>query len=173
MRDENVEELRRIAGKTYVLSGREQPYLTAQELDYLTVRKGNLTQVERAAIEQHAVVTHKMLKELPFPKRLANVPDYAAHHHEKLDGSGYPDRLKADQLPLQTRILAIADVFEALTSQDRPYKTPLKLSEAMKILAQMRDHNHIDPDLYQLFIDTRLYYKYAQRELSPEQIDTD
>ncbi len=112
-----------------------------------------------------------MLKELPFPARLANVPEYAAGHHEKLDGSGYPRGLTGTEMSLQSRIMAIADIFEALTAGDRPYKKPMKLSQAVKIMGFMKKDRHIDPDIYDLFMESRLFYDYAKREMNPDQID--
>lgn len=169
--DEKIERLRQIACKTYKLGEKEFPYLEEKELFNLSVKKGNLTPGERKVIENHAVVTRKMLKELPFPKKLANVPDYAGGHHENLKGSGYPLGLAADQLPLQARIMAIADVFEALTAKDRPYKKPMKLSQAIEILKSMKDEKEIDPDIYDLFINRGIYKIYAKNELIPDQID--
>jgi len=99
------------------------------------------------------------------------VPEYAAAHHEKLDGSGYPQGLSAKELSLQSRIMAIADIFEALTAKDRPYKKPMKLSQAIKIMGLMKEDKHIDPDIYDLFIRGRVYYNYAKKEMSPDQID--
>jgi CheY-like chemotaxis protein len=112
-----------------------------------------------------------MLSELPFPKKLARVPQYAAGHHEKLDGSGYPDGLDEKTLPLQARIMAVADIFEALTAQDRPYKKPMPLSQAVKILGFMKKDRHIDPDVHDLFLSSKLFLKYAGQELAPAQFD--
>jgi HD-GYP domain-containing protein (c-di-GMP phosphodiesterase class II) len=126
---------------------------------------------ERKIIENHAMVSIKMLRQLPFPKKLAHVADYAGGHHEKPDGSGYPFGLTAEQLPLQAKIMAIADIFEALTAKDRPYKAPMKLSQAVGILKKMCDQGHIDADLYRLFIESGIYKQYAEKELNVEQID--
>jgi HD-GYP domain-containing protein (c-di-GMP phosphodiesterase class II) len=112
-----------------------------------------------------------MLSQLPFPKKLHHVPTYAVAHHEKLDGTGYPLGLKADQLSLQSRIIAIADIFEALTAKDRPYKKEKNLSETLKIMGYMVKDKHIDPDLFDLFIKKKIYRDYAVRELSAQQID--
>jgi len=171
MGDDKLARLHEIAGKTYKMGGVCYPYLSENELYNLSLRKGSLTPEERKVIENHASVTSSMLKELPFPKKLSNAPAYASSHHEKMDGSGYPLGLQGDKLPLQSRIMAIADIFEALTAKDRPYKEPMKLSQAIKILRFMKSDNHIDADVYDLFIDTRLYRKYAESELKPEQID--
>ncbi|MFQ5929425.1 MAG: GAF and HD-GYP domain-containing protein [Acidobacteriota bacterium] len=165
MSDESATHLKQIARKTYQVDGQEHPYLSEEELDSLSIRRGNLTPKEREIIEGHASMSIKMLNELPFPKKLARVPEYAGAHHEKLDGSGYPLGLKADQLPLQARIIAIADVLESLTARDRPYRSPVDLSQAMEILRHMKQNNHIDPDLYDLLVNTSLYKEYARKIL--------
>ncbi len=167
--DADLERLRQIARKTYRLNGRVLPYLTEDELYNLSTRKGSLTEKERETIRQHVVMTRRILSEIPFPKKLRHVPLYAAGHHEKLDGSGYPLGLKVHQLPIQARIIAIADVFEALTARDRPYKDPLTLPQAMKVLQSMSDAGHIDPHLFQVFVDSGIHQHYADKELtSPE-----
>ena len=168
---EKVARLNEIAGKSYALNGEFYPYLRPDEVYHLSVLKGNLTTEERSLIENHAEMTMKILNELPFPKKYARVPEFAGSHHEKLDGSGYPRGLKGDSLSLQARIMAIADVFEALTAKDRPYKAPMRLSQAIKILQFMTKDNHIDPDLYRLLLEKKLHRAYAERELNPEQID--
>ncbi|HQU72511.1 MAG TPA: HD domain-containing phosphohydrolase, partial [Calditrichia bacterium] len=142
--DASLERLTEIAARTYSVGGKTYPYLTENELQNLSVRRGTLTPQERKVIENHALVSIKILKQLPFPKKMSRVPEYAGGHHEKLDGSGYPFGLTAEQLPLQARIMALADIFEALTAHDRPYKKPMKLSRAVQILASMCEQNHID-----------------------------
>jgi len=112
-----------------------------------------------------------MLSQLPFPSHLENVAEIAGGHHEKMDGSGYPKRLKREQMSLPARMMAIADIFEALTAADRPYKKAKKLSEALGIMATMCRDAHIDPELFQLFIDERIYLRYAEEFLDPSQID--
>jgi HD-GYP domain-containing protein (c-di-GMP phosphodiesterase class II) len=112
-----------------------------------------------------------MLSKLPFPKPLRKVPEYAGGHHEKLDGTGYPRRLTAGEMSLPARMMAIADIFEALTASDRPYKKPKKLSEAVKIMGFMRKDRHIDPELFALFLTSGVYRAYAERFLPPDQID--
>lgn len=171
MSDERIERVSAIAAKTFRVNGNEQPYLTENELENLCIRKGTLTGAERGIIENHATMTGKMLSELPFPKKLSRVPEYAASHHEKLDGSGYPNGLDASNLPLQARIMAVADIFEALTAKDRPYKKPMTLSMAVKILGFMRKDRHIDPDVHDLFLSSGLFREYAEAELSAEQYD--
>jgi HD-GYP domain-containing protein (c-di-GMP phosphodiesterase class II) len=116
-------------------------------------------------------MTLNILKELQFPKGLKNVPKFAAYHHERLDGSGYPFGIKEEELPLASRIMAIADIFEALTARDRPYREPIKLSRAIEILGFMKKHGHIDPAVFDLFVKSGLYRTYAEKELDPDQID--
>lgn len=141
------------------------------ELYNLCVGRGTLTDEERYKINEHIVQTEVMLRELPFPRHLQRVPDIAAAHHEKLDGTGYPKRLDASQLSTEARILAIADIFEALTASDRPYKKGMKLSEALAIMADMRARSHIDGDLFELFLTSGVYRRYAERFMRPDQID--
>ena len=171
MDDNAIKHLKEIGKKTYTLNGQKLPWLTEEEVENLCVQKGTLTKKERGIIENHARMTLKMLEQLPFPKNLANVPNYASAHHEKLDGSGYPRGLFGKDLPLQSRIMAIADVFEALTARDRPYKKPIKLSRAIKILEFMKKDKHIDPDILDLFIKSGVFYDYAQEKISSKQID--
>jgi HD-GYP domain-containing protein (c-di-GMP phosphodiesterase class II) len=117
------------------------------------------------------VQTIVMLTKLPYPKHMKDVPDIAGCHHETLDGKGYPKRLTKEQTPITGRMMAIADIFEALTASDRPYKKAKKLSEAIKILSFMKKDNHIDPDLFDLFLTSGAYLDYANNFLEPEQID--
>ncbi len=164
MSDDKISKIKDIASKTYLLSDGEHPYLTEEERENLTIRKGSVTEKERKIIENHSAVAYKMLSQLPFPKKLRNVPLYASEHHEKLDGSGYPDGLMSENLPLQSRIIAVADIFEALTARDRPYRKPMNISQALKIMDFMKKDNHIDPDIYDLFVESRLCEKYMERE---------
>lgn len=130
-----------------------------------------MTDEERRKIEDHARITLEMLGQLPFPKRLARVPEFAGGHHEKLDGTGYPLHLDADHLPVQSRILAVADIFEALTARDRPYRKPMQISQAVKILGFMYKDKHIDNNILDLFLSTGAYKEYARKHLNPEQLD--
>ena len=141
------------------------------ELYNLCFRKGTLNDEERFKINDHMVQTINMLGELPFPKYLARVPEYAGGHHETMDGKGYPKKLSRDEMSLPARILAIADIFEALTAADRPYKQPKTLSEAIRIMSFMRNDNHIDPDLFDLFLTSGVPQEYGDRFLKPDQID--
>ena len=173
MTDERIERVREIAARTYESGGETFNWLSDDEVTNLCIRKGTLTDRERKTIESHAAITLEMLSRLPFPKRLSHVPDYAAAHHEKLDGSGYPKGLTAEELSLQARIMAVADIFEALTAKDRPYKKPMKIAQAIKILGFMEKDNHIDPDICRLFLDSGLYMEYAKAELDPSQFEED
>lgn len=153
------------------VKGRMQPLLSEEEAAALCVVRGTLTHEEREIINNHVQVTLDMLESLPFPRKLWRVPEYAGGHHERIDGSGFPRGLTGEQMSLPARMLAIADVFEALTAHDRPYKPPMKISQALSILKQMRDARHIDADLYQLFVRERVWETYARRVLDPAQLD--
>jgi HD-GYP domain-containing protein (c-di-GMP phosphodiesterase class II) len=141
------------------------------ELYNLSISRGTLNAEERYKINEHMVHTIMMLERIPFPEGLRRVPEYAGTHHETMDGSGYPRRLAADRLSVPSRVMAIADIFEALTAADRPYKTPKKLSEALAILRQMQQRRHIDTDLFNLFLTSGIYLRYAQKHLRADQID--
>lgn len=151
--------------------GDEVDFLSDEEIENLTIRHGTLTRKERETINYHIVATIKMLESLPWPKHLKNVPEYAGGHHERVDGRGYPKGLKRGEMSVQARIMGIADIFEALTARDRPYKTGMKLSEALHILEGFSRNGHIDPDLYDVFIRRKVYMKYACQFLDPTQID--
>ena len=118
-----------------------------------------------------AFPTIKMLESLPYPKHLRNVPEFAGCHHEKMDGTGYPNKLKGNQMSIPSRMIAIADIFEALTAGDRPYKKGMPLSQALKILGRMKLENHIDPDLFDVFMHKKIYSTYAKEHLKEDQID--
>jgi HD-GYP domain-containing protein (c-di-GMP phosphodiesterase class II) len=141
------------------------------EIYNLCVGRGTLTDEERSIINDHVVQTITMLSQLPFPRHLANVPEIAGGHHEKMDGTGYPKRLNGGELSVAARMLAIADVFEALTARDRPYKTGKTLSQAITIMASMSRDRHIDAALFELFLTSGVYRQYAERFLEPAQID--
>ncbi len=141
------------------------------ELYNLSIAKGTLTEEERYKINDHVVQSIDMLNKLPFPKEIRRVPDWAGNHHEKLDGSGYPRCLTIEQLSIPERIMAVADIFEALTAADRPYKKAKTLSTCIKIMSFMRNDGHICPDLFELFLTSGLYLEYASKYMQPEQID--
>ena len=154
------------------VNGLESEMLSADEVENLTIRAGTLTSAEREVINNHIVATIKMLEQLPWPKHLKNVPEYAGGHHERMDGKGYPKGLTRDQMSVQARVMGIADIFEALTARDRPYKQGMKLSQAMGIMHKFRLGGHIDPDLFDIFVKEAVYLRYANQFLDPWQIDT-
>lgn len=141
------------------------------EIYNLCIGRGTLTEEERFKINDHIVQTIIMLETLPFPKHLKRVPEYAGGHHEKMDGTGYPKKLNRDDMTLPARIMAIADIFEALSAADRPYKAAKKLSDCVKIMSFMKKDAHIDGDLFELFLRSGVYKTYAERFLQPEQVD--
>jgi HD-GYP domain-containing protein (c-di-GMP phosphodiesterase class II) len=172
MSDEDVERVRRIAGYRWRdVSGHQANFLTDDEVKNLTIRAGTLTEEERKVINHHIVATIKMLEALPWPKHLTNVPEYAGGHHERMDGKGYPKGLKREQMSVQARCMGIADIFEALTARDRPYKKGKTLSESLEILGRMKLNHHVDPDLFDLFVRRKVYRRYAEMFLDKEQID--
>jgi HD-GYP domain-containing protein (c-di-GMP phosphodiesterase class II) len=142
------------------------------ELYNITVKVGTLSYEDRFKIQEHIHMTIEMLEQLPFPEYLKNVPLYAGAHHETLIGSGYPRRLTVEQMPIPSRIMALADVFEALTASDRPYKEPKTLSASIKILSFMVKDKHLDADIFKLFLQSGIYLEYAKKYLKPEQIDS-
>ncbi len=141
------------------------------ELYNLNIVRGTINKEEREKVNEHIKITIDMLKALPFPKELSKVVEYAGCHHERVDGQGYPNGLTGEQMSVPAKIMAIADVFEALTASDRPYKEPKKLSEVLSIMRQMKLSGHIDPDLYDVFIRRKIYQEFADNYLKPEQID--
>lgn len=146
-------------------SGTEEDFLSKIEILMLEINKGTLSNKERDIINNHVSMTLKMLESLPYPKNLKNVPQLAGSHHEKIDGTGYPRGLTKDQMSLQARMIAIADIFEALTASDRPYKKAMPLSQALSILGKMKVEGHIDPDLFDVFMHAKIYQQYADEYL--------
>ncbi len=173
MKDSDLKRVREIGQGQFWRNaeGLEAEFLSANELENLTIRAGTLTASERGTINHHIVATIKMLEQLPWPKHLKNVPEFAGGHHERMDGKGYPKGLTRDQMSVQARIMGIADIFEALTARDRPYKQGMKLSQAMGIMHKFRLGGHIDPDLFDVFVNEGVYLRYAQQYLDPWQID--
>ena len=172
MRDEDVDRVQRIARYRWRdVAGHEAEFLTGDEVKNLTIRAGTLTDEERKIINHHIVATIKMLEALPWPRHLTNVPEYAGGHHERMDGKGYPKGLTRDQMSVQARCMGIADIFEALTAKDRPYKKGKTLSESLEILGRFRLNGHIDPDLFDVFVRRKVYRRYAEMFLDKEQID--
>lgn len=152
-------------------SGEIRDFLDPDEIENLSIRAGTLTAAEREIINHHIVATIRMLEQLPWPRHLRRVPEFAGGHHERMDGKGYPRGLKREEMSIQARIMAIADIFEALTAKDRPYKPGKTLSESLRILGKFRENGHIDPDLFDIFIRQRVYQDYASQYLHPEQLD--
>ena len=172
MRDDDIEQVKRIARYRWRdVSGHEADFLTADEVKNLTIRAGTLTEEERKVINHHIVATIRMLEALPWPKHLTNVPEYAGGHHERMDGKGYPRGLTREQMSVQARCMGIADIFEALTAKDRPYKKGKTLSESLEILGRMKENQHVDADLFDIFVRRKVYRRYAEMFLDREQID--
>jgi HD-GYP domain-containing protein (c-di-GMP phosphodiesterase class II) len=168
MTDMMIARLKSIARRKLTMNGESSSLLDEEDVRYLSVRSGTLTDEEREVLNNHARATYKMLSQLPFPRKIRSVPAYAAAHHEKLDGTGYPLGLRGEQLSLQARILALADVFEALTAGDRPYKKGKTLAESIRILKEMVRGKHIDADLFSLFMKERIYHDYMEKESATE-----
>jgi len=173
MREEDRQRVRDISAtyKWRDVEGKETEFLSADEVDNLTIRSGTLTQEERQIINHHIEVTIKMLESLPWPKHLKSVAEYAGGHHERMDGKGYPRGLTRSQMSVQARVMGIADIFEALTAKDRPYKKGKTLTESLRILGRFKLNGHIDPDLFDVFISKKVYLRYAEQFLDPDQID--
>jgi HD-GYP domain-containing protein (c-di-GMP phosphodiesterase class II) len=146
-------------------------FLSVDEIENLNIQFGTLTAAERQIINHHIDVTIKMLESLPWPRQLKNVPEYAGGHHERMDGKGYPKGLVREQMSWQARMMGIADIFEALTAKDRPYKKGKTLTESLFIMGKFKLGGHIDPDLFDVFVREKVYLAYAQQFLDPEQID--
>lgn len=171
MRPEDQQRVMEISRRNWKLKGKSQPFLSENEVENLNIARGTLTNAEREIINNHIVVTIDMLEKLPYPKALRRVPEYAGGHHERMDGKGYPRGLTREQMSIPARMMGIADIFEALTARDRPYKKAKTLTESLFILGKMKMDHHVDPDIFDLFIRDKIYLKYAQQFLEPEQID--
>jgi response regulator RpfG family c-di-GMP phosphodiesterase len=169
--EQDTIRIRKISEKTFQLDNIIQPYLFEDEVHFLCIQKGTLSNSERKTIENHAELTLKLLAQLPFPESLSRVAEFAGGHHETLDGSGYPQGLRGNQIPIQTRIISIADIFEALTARDRPYKKPMTISKAIEILEDMKEKNILDSQLVELFTDSQLAMEYGLKFLLPEQMN--
>jgi len=171
-RSEDLQRIMDIANYEYLNeSGHTAKFLSENELKNLSIERGTLTPEERMVINNHILVTISMLDALTYPKDLQRVPEYAGGHHERMDGKGYPRGLTREQMSIPARMMGIADIFEALTSKDRPYKKAKTLSETLNILGKMRLDNHIDPDIFDLFIREKIYLRYAEKFLEATQID--
>lgn len=172
MADEQVARVESLSKLGWTdMEGKPQLLITEEECYNLTIRRGTITAEEREIINNHMTLTLRMLEQLPFPKHLRNVPEYAGGHHERMDGRGYPRGLTRNEMSIPARIMAIADVFEALTSSDRPYKKAMPLSQTLTIMGRMVEDNHLDPDIFRLFVNSGVYLRYAEKFLTPEQID--
>jgi HD-GYP domain-containing protein (c-di-GMP phosphodiesterase class II) len=171
MSEDKIKRLESLRTITWQLNGETLPLLSGNELHNLSISRGTLTELERKVINNHIKVSISMLSAIKWPKHLKNVTNYAGGHHERMDGKGYPNGLTREEMPIQARAMAIADVFEALTASDRPYKPGKKLSEALFILGKMSEEGHIDPDLYNAFIAHDIPKRYAAKFLTPDQID--
>jgi HD-GYP domain-containing protein (c-di-GMP phosphodiesterase class II) len=160
-----------ISNNKFQFKGETLPFLSENEVRNLNIAKGTLLPEEREIINDHIVITIEMLEKLPYPKHLKNVPEFAGGHHEKLDGTGYPKGLKDENMSVQAKMMAIADIYEALTAADRPYKDGKKLSTAMRIMGFMKNDYHIDKDLFEIFVKEGVYKKYAMDHVKKNQID--
>jgi HD-GYP domain-containing protein (c-di-GMP phosphodiesterase class II) len=173
MSDDDIGRIKAIAERYrwHNVDGEDVPFLSDNEFENISIRAGTLTAEEREIINHHIVATIKMLEQLPWPKHLKNVPEYAGGHHERMDGKGYPRGLRGDQMSWQAKMMGIADIFEALTAKDRPYKEAMKLSMALSIMENFKKGGHIDPELYKAFIEQEVYREYATGFLAPTQVD--
>jgi HD-GYP domain-containing protein (c-di-GMP phosphodiesterase class II) len=173
MKDEDIARVQTIARRYRWRDseGQTADFLSEEEVRNLTIRYGTLTPEERNVINHHIEVTIQMLEALPWPKHLKNVAEYAGGHHERMDGKGYPRGLTREQMSVQARCMGIADIFEALTAKDRPYKKGKTLTESLTILGKFKQNGHVDPDLFDVFMWEKVYEKYAAQFLDPDQID--
>lgn len=169
--DEQVAAIQKLADEPFIVAGQSMALITPEEAYCLVVQRGTLTYEERMIINEHAEIGLEVLKQLPFPEKYKDIPHIAGAHHEKINGGGYPLGLKGDEISFEARILAIADVFEALTAHDRPYKTPKPLSAAMKIMYFMAKDDDLDRGLVKFFYQSGLYLDYARQYLPAELID--
>ena len=169
--DEILERLKEISEKTYIdEAGEQQPFLTEDELVNLSIRRGSITEKERKKMQDHAAVTLRMLKQIPFTKKLKNIPAFAGAHHEFINGKGYPLGLKGDEIPFEGKLMAVTDIAEALTASDRPYKKAMPLETVYRILRSMAEGGELDKSLVQLFIEQEVYKTYQERhETSSEE----
>lgn len=169
--DDKICNIDRISRFNYTFNNEERKLFTEDEKENLKIKRGTLNDAERQIMNNHVRYTYEILNQLTYPEKYKNVTLYASSHHEKLNGSGHPWGFIAEQLPIQSRILAVADIFEALTAPDRPYKKGKKLSEAVNILAYNVIDNHIDKDLFEMLLDSGLYREYADKYVPQIQID--
>ncbi|MBN1473069.1 MAG: HD domain-containing protein, partial [Syntrophaceae bacterium] len=161
--DKDIARIKKIAKREWKQNSKTMPLLTKDEVYNLSIPYGTLNEKEKRTVINHAALTKKILSQLPFPKKMRRIAQYAAAHHEKLDGSGYPSGLKADKISLQSRIITIADIFEAITAKDRPYKKGKSATEAIKIMKDMVKDNYIDTNLFDLFVKEKIYNNYVNK----------
>jgi len=171
MEKESQDRIKEIGKYKWDFKGQSSAFLSELEIRNLTIPKGTLLPEERKIINDHIVITIDMLEQLPYPKKLRNVPEFAGGHHETLDGKGYPKGLTEDQMSVQAKMMAIADIYEALTAADRPYNKPKKLSHAMRIMGYMKNDYHIDEELFEIFVKEGVYKQYANKYLGKDQLD--
>ncbi|MZH47009.1 MAG: HD domain-containing protein, partial [Nitrospinae bacterium] len=164
LEDETLERLKELSKRTYQdEAGESQPFITEDELVNLSIRRGSITEAERKKMQDHAAVTLRMLKQIPFTKKLKNIPNFAGAHHEFINGKGYPLGLAGDEIPFEGKLMAVTDIAEALTASDRPYKKAMPLETVYRILRSMAEKGELDPDLVDLFIDKEVYKIYQER----------
>ena len=144
------------------MDGATEPFLSPDEMRFLTIRKGSLDDAERHEIESHVTHTYQFLQRIPWTQELQQIPLIAYTHHEKMDGRGYPRRISAEAIPLQTRMMTISDIYDALTAQDRPYKRAVTIERALDILSHEVKEGQLDADLYRLFVDGRVFQPPAE-----------
>jgi HD-GYP domain-containing protein (c-di-GMP phosphodiesterase class II) len=171
MEEEDQKRVADIGSYKWNLEGEETNFFDEKDVRNLQIPKGTLLPEEREIINDHIVITIDMLEKLPYPKNLRNVPEFAGGHHEKLDGTGYPKGLKDEEMSVQAKMMAIADIYEALTAADRPYKDGKKLSQAMRIMGFMKKDYEIDEDLFEIFVKEGVYKEYAEKYLGDDQLD--
>ena len=168
---DKLNQISKAHNETIVINNKILNLLDDYEKNVLSIKKGTLNDDERNKINEHVSITYELLKEIPFPKNLSNVPIIASYHHEKLDGTGYPFGKKGTDLSVQSRILAFSDIFEALTAPDRPYKRANTLSESLEIMYEMCSKGKIDKEIFKVFVSKKLYKKYANEHINQNQID--
>ena len=166
-----INKINRLHKEQLMVNGKSLNLLDDYEKNALSIKRGTLDDNERNTINEHVSITYELLNEIPFPNNLKNVPTIASNHHEKLDGSGYPFRKKAKDLSVQSRVLGFSDIFEALTAPDRPYKQANTLRESLDIMYEMCNQGKIDKEIFQVFVNRKLYTKYAKKHIHKSQID--
>ena len=171
MEEEDQKRVADIGNYKWNLEGEETNFFDEKDVRNLQIPKGTLLPEEREIINDHIVITIDMLNKLPYPKNLRKIPEFAGGHHEKLDGTGYPKGLKDEEMSVQAKMMAIADIYEALTAADRPYKDGKKLSQAMRIMGFMKKDYEIDEDLFAIFVKSGVYKQYAEKYLGEDQLD--